>query len=251
MLAMSTETLRLHEEMRQSSRLIMMGELTASLAHELNQPLVAILNNAQAGRRFLTTKSPPLEEVKDILDEIINDNTRAAEIIHNLRSLFQRDQMIMSRVDLQQVLLDVERIVRPDALSRNIALRVASPVTLAPVSGNRTELVQATFNLVQNAFDSICEVADGPREVEVGADQREAEWVHVTVRDSGKGIDPRFMPRLLDAFFATKSTGMGMGLTIVRSIIEHHGGRIWATQNPDRGAMLEFVLPVEPSTRSK
>jgi len=251
MLAMSTETLRLHEEMRQSSRLIMMGELTASLAHELNQPLVAILNNAQAGRRFLTTKSPPLEEVKDILDEIINDNTRAAEIIHNLRSLFQRDQMIMSRVDLQQVLLDVERIVRPDALSRNIALRAASPVTLAPVSGNRTELVQATFNLVQNAFDSICEVADGPREVELGADQTEAEWVHVTVRDSGKGIDPRFMPRLLDAFFATKSTGMGMGLTIVRSIIEHHGGRIWATQNPDRGAMLEFVLPVEPSTRSK
>ena len=229
---MSTETLRLHEEMRQSSRLIMMGELTASLAHELNQPLVAILNNAQAGRRFLTTKSPPLEEVKDILDEIINDNTRAAEIIHNLRSLFQRDQMIMSRVDLHQVLLDVERIVRPDALSRNIALRVASPVTLAPVSGNRTELVQATFNLVQNAFDSICEVADGPREVELGADQTEAEWVHVTVRDSGKGIDPRFMPRLLDAFFATKSTGMGMGLTIVRSIIEHHGGRIWQPRIP-------------------
>jgi signal transduction histidine kinase len=249
MLAMSTETLRLHEEMRQSSRLMMMGELTASLAHELNQPLVAVLNNAQAGRRFLTTKNPPLNEVKDILDEIINDNIRAAEIIRNLRSLFQRDEMIMSRVDLHQVLHDVERIVRPDALRRNIAVRVEAPVTLPPVAGNRTELVQATINLVQNAFDSICEVSEGPREVEVDADQRDAGWVHVTVRDSGKGINPKFMPRLFDAFFTTKPTGMGMGLAIVHSIIERHGGRIWAAQNPDRGATLEFVLPLEPRTR--
>jgi signal transduction histidine kinase len=226
----------------------MMGELTASLAHELNQPLVAVLNNAQAGRRFLTAKNPPLNEVKDILDEIINDNTRAAEIIRNLRSLFQRDETIMSRVDLHQVLRDVERIARPDALRRNITVRVEAPVTLPPVAGNRTELVQATINLVQNAFDSICEVSEGPREVEVGADQRDAEWLHVTVRDSGKGIDPKFMPRLFDAFFTTKPTGMGMGLAIVHSIIEKHGGRIWAAQNPDRGATLEFVLPLEPRT---
>lgn len=247
MLAMSTETLRLHEEMRQSSRLIMMGELTASLAHELNQPLGAISNNAQAGRRFLAAKNPSLKEVKNILDEIINDNTRAAEIIRNLRGLFQRDGLIMSRVDLRQVLLDVERIVGPDALRRNISLRVESPVALPPVTGNRTELVQATINLVQNAFDSICENPEGPREIQVRADQGEGECVHVKVRDSGKGIDSRFMPRLFDAFFTTKPTGMGMGLAIVRSIIENHRGRIWATQNPDRGATLEFVLPVEPS----
>ena len=248
MLAMSTETLRLHEEMRQSSRLIMMAELTASLAHELNQPLGAISNNAQAARRFLTAKNPSLAEVKNILDEIVSDNTRAAEIIRNLRSLFQRDEVIMSRVDLRQVLLDVERIVGPDALRRNISLRVEAPVTLPTVAGNRTELVQATINLVQNAFDSICENTEGPREVEVRANQSEGESVHVTVRDSGKGIDSRFMTRLFDAFFTTKPAGMGMGLAIVRSIIDNHRGRIWATQNPDRGATLEFVLPVEPST---
>jgi signal transduction histidine kinase len=248
MLAMSTETLRLHEEMRQSSRLIMMGELTASLAHELNQPLGAISNNAQAARRFLAAKNPSLEEIKNIVDEIMNDNTRAAEIIRNLRSLFQRDEVIMSRVDLRQVLLDVERIVGPDALRRNISLRVEAPVTLPPVAGNRTELVQATINLVHNAFDSICEGTEGPREVQVGANQGEGDSVHVTVRDSGKGIDSRLMPRLFDAFFTTKPAGMGMGLAIVRSIIDNHRGRIWATQNPDRGATFEFVLPVEPST---
>ena len=178
----------------------------------------------------------------------MNDNTRAAEIIRNLRSLFQRDEVIMSRVDLRQVLLDVERIVGPDALRRNISLRVETPLALPPVAGNRTELVQATINLVQNAFDSICEGTDGPREVQVRANQSEGESVHVTVRDSGKGIDSRFMPRLFDAFFTTKPAGMGMGLAIVRSIIDKHRGRIWATQNPDRGATLEFVLPVEPST---
>lgn len=247
MLAMSTETLRLHEEMRQSSRLIMMGELTASLAHELNQPLGAISNNAQAARRFLAAKNPSLEEIKNIVDEIMTDNTRAAEIIRNLRSLFQRDEVIMSRVDLRQVLLDVERIVGPDALRRNISLRVEAPITLPPVAGNRTELVQATINLVQNAFDSICEGTDGPREVQVRANQSEGDSVHVTVRDSGKGIDSRLMPRLFDAFFTTKPAGMGMGLAIVRSVIDNHRGRIWATQNPDRGATLEFVLPVEPS----
>ena len=251
MLEMSTETLRLHEELRQNSRLIMMGELTASLAHELNQPLGAISNNAQAARRFLTAKNPSLEEVKNILDEIVNDNTRAAEIIRNLRSLFQRDEVIMSRVDLRQVLLDVERIVGPDASRRNISLRVEAPVALPPVAGNRTELVQATINLVQNAFDSICEGTEGPREVQVRANQSEGDSVHVTVRDSGKGIDSRLMPRLFDAFFTTKPAGMGIGLAIVRSIIDNHRGRIWATQNPDRGARLEFVLPVEPSTPRK
>ena len=141
----------------------------------------------------------------------MNDNTRAAEIIRNLRSLFQRDEVIMSRVDLRQVLLDVERIVGPDALRRNISLRVETPLALPPVAGNRTELVQATINLVQNAFDSICEGTDGPREVQVRANHSEGESVHVTVRDSGKGIDSRFMPRLFDAFFTTKPAGNGDG----------------------------------------
>jgi signal transduction histidine kinase len=122
---------------------------------------------------------------------------------------------------------------------------------LPAVVGNRTHLIEVLINLVSNAFDSVRESADGPREVEVCARQPETGRVHIAVRDSGKGIDPEIMPRLFDAFFTTKPKGMGMGLAIVRSIVENHGGRLWATRNPDRGATLEFELPVKVSAASK
>jgi PAS domain S-box-containing protein len=241
---------RLEGEMRQASRTETMGGLTASLAHELNQPLGAVRTNAQAARRLLAGKRPEsLPEVKaaieDIIADIIEDNTRAAEIIRNVRALFQRGKVEMSRVDLHQILYDTERIVRADAIMKNVTLRLDLPASLPTVIGNRTQLVEALMNLVLNAFDSVCESADGPREVEIRASQPEPRQIHVSVRDSGKGIEPDVMPRLFDAFFTTKPQGMGMGLAIVRSIIENHGGRLWATRNPDRGATFEFDLPTK------
>jgi signal transduction histidine kinase len=155
----------------------------------------------------------------------------------------------MSPVDLRQILYDVERIVRADAAFKNVNLRLDLPTALPTVIGNRTQLIEALMNLVLNAFDAVCESAGGPREVDMHASQPEAGRIHVSVRDSGKGIEPEVMPRLFDSFFTTKPNGMGMGLAIVHSIIENHGGRIWATRNPDRGATLEFDLPVKADVK--
>jgi C4-dicarboxylate-specific signal transduction histidine kinase len=235
---------RLEQEMHQASRTEMMGGLTASLAHELNQPLAAVRSNAEAARCFLSLERPNLDEVKAAIDDVIRDNDRAAETIRNVRALFRRDVVQNSPVDLREVLYDVERIVRADATLRNITLRLDLETSLPPVIGNRTQLIEVLINLVLNAFDAVCESAEGPRKVEVRAGQRKEGRVHIAVRDSGKGIEPEVMPRLFDAFFTTKRKGMGMGLAIVRSIVESHGGRLRAARNPDRGATLEFDLPL-------
>jgi PAS domain S-box-containing protein len=235
---------RLEGEMRQVSRTETMEGLTASLAHELNQPLAAVRTNAQAARRFLAAKNPELDNVKAAIDDVIQDSARAAETIRNVRALFQRDEVEMLAVDLGQILYDVERILRVDAASTGVTLQLDVPTGLPAVMGNKTQLIEVVMNLVSNGLDSVCEGGEAGT-VEIRASQPEAGRVRVLVRDSGKGIEPEALPRLFDAFFTTKPKGMGMGLAIVRSIIENHGGRIWATCNSDHGATFEFDLPVE------
>jgi signal transduction histidine kinase len=241
------EIRRLSEELRQASQVMTMGELTASLAHELNQPLGAIFNNAKAARRLLAAKTPDLTEIDAALDDIVRDDARAVDIVKNVRAMFQRGEAKMASVDVTQLLHDVARIVNTDARMKEISWRLELPDALPPVLGDKTHLTQAVLNLVVNAFDSVCD-ADPPREVALRAGWEDHDHIHVAVCDSGRGIDPKLMPNLFEPFFTTKPSGMGMGLTIVRSIIENHGGRIWAAQNPDRGATLKFVLPVEQPT---
>ena len=150
----------------------------------------------------------------------------------------------MSPVDLKQVVHDVERILMADAVFKNISLHLDLPASLPTIIGNRTQLIQALVNLVLNAFDSVCENGDGPREVTIWVKENETGEARIAVRDSGKGIAPEIIPRLFEAFFTTKPNGMGMGLAITRSIIENHGGRLGVTANADRGATLHFTLPI-------
>jgi signal transduction histidine kinase len=243
------EVRRLTEELRQVSRVVAMGELTASLAHELNQPLGAILNNARAALLLLGAKHPDLAEIKGALEDIVRDDDRAVEIVRNVRSMFQRGDTKASLINLKEILLDVSRIVTADARMKDIWFSAEASDSLPAVRGDKTHLTQAILNLVLNAFDAVCD-GDGPRAVVLRATVDESNEIHVSVRDSGKGIDAKVMPHLFEPFFTTKPAGMGMGLAIVRSIVEDHGGRLWAAQNPDRGATLEFVLPVEGDSQS-
>jgi signal transduction histidine kinase len=150
----------------------------------------------------------------------------------------------MSPLDLRQLLLEAERVLGLEARSKGISIRFDVPPSLPTVAGNRTQLLEVLINLAANAFDSVCENGEMPRVVELYAGTRGTAHVQIAVRDSGKGIDPRTMQRLFDAFFTTKAKGMGIGLRIARSIIENHGGRLWAAPNADRGAALIFELPV-------
>lgn len=242
---MGSEIIRLQEEMRQLSPAVLMGELTASLAHELNQPIGAILNNAQAARRLLNAKRLDREELGDALDGIIRDDIRASDTVHHVREIFAPSKAQMASLDLTQVLLEVEPILLNDAKLREITLRFDFPAKLSWVVGSRPQLKLVLINLIINAFDSISDSRARERAVDVYAREANPGCVSVAVRDSGKGINPEIAPRLFDAFFTTKPNGMGMGLAIARSIIENHGGRLWARQNPDRGATMEFTLPIK------
>jgi signal transduction histidine kinase len=237
------EIRRLSEELRLAMQVMTMGELTASLAHELNQPLGAILNNAKAARRLLTARRLDRGEIDGALDDIIRDDARAVDIIRKVRALFQRGEAKMSPIELATLLRDVALIVNADARMKRISFSMEFIDPLPLVRGDTTHLTQAILNLVLNAFDSVAD-SNGPRTVTLRT-SRENDEIHVCVSDSGKGIAPEVMPRLFDPFYTTKPAGMGMGLTVVRSIIENHGGRIWATSNSDRGATFEFALPIE------
>jgi len=233
----------LSDELRQATQVMTMGELTASLAHELNQPLGAILNNAKAARRLLTAKKRDWAEIDSALDDIIRDDARAVDIIRNVRALFKRGEAKMLPLKLGDILQDVARIVNADARMKRISWSMEIADSLPKIRADKTHVTQAILNLVLNAFDSVTASA-GTRKVTLRA-FRENDEIHLSVSDSGKGIDPAVMPRLFDPFYTTKPTGMGMGLTVVRSIVENHGGRIWATPSSDHGATFEFVLPGE------
>jgi signal transduction histidine kinase len=233
---------QLSEELRQVSQVVTMGELTASLAHELNQPLGAILNYARAVRRMLAAENPDLAKIDGALAEIIRDDARAVEIVRHVGTLFRRDEAKIERVDIGQLFVDVVQIVSATAKMKHILLATEADTSLPVINGNRLHFTQVLLNLLFNAFDAVCE-SGAQREVTLSAIAGPNE-VRLSVRDSGKGIDPVIAPRIFEPFFTTKATGMGMGLAIVRSIIENHGGEIRARPNRDQGTTFELTLPI-------
>jgi len=239
------ETLRLRNELNYVSRVTTMAELAASMAHELNQPLGAILNNAEVIQAILALDRPDLEEVKAGIADIIQDDNRAREIIHCVWAMFRRDKVSKSKIDVAELLGEIGRMVRSDALMRNISLLVDVKQPLSPIFAERVQMQQAIMNLILNAFDAVASIDDGPREVRIEAIGDDASnGVKILVRDSGKGIAPDAISKIFDAFFTTKPNGMGMGLAIAKSIIEAHGGRLSVSHNSERSTTFEIALPI-------
>ena len=232
------------EELARISRISTMGELAASLAHELNQPLTAILSNAQAAQRFLAAKPADLEEVLDILKDIVQDNTRAGEVIHRMRALAKKEEVAFVRLDLAGIIRDVVAFVHSDAILHGVRVLLKLNDGLPPAWGDKVQLQQVVLNLLLNAFDAMEDCPASEREVLVQAKLASAEMLEVSVRDRGVGVSTNELEKIFQPFYTTKREGMGMGLCICRSIVNSHRGRLWADNNPDRGATFYFTVPV-------
>jgi signal transduction histidine kinase len=232
---------RLRQDLAHIGRVSTVGELTASLAHELNQPLTAILANAQAIRRILVSDRGDLVEVRAIVEDIVEDDKRAAAVIARLRGLLKKGPFERSIVDMSELVGQVARLVASDAILRNVVIRLELAPDLPPVTGDRVQLQQVVLNLILNGLDAMRDSAGNHTLVlrTVGGPAR----VEVEVRDSGAGIEGTDIDHVFDAFYTTKAEGLGMGLAIVRSIVEAHGGRVEARNNPEGGATFSFALP--------
>jgi len=235
------ENALLRDELSHMSRTAVMGELTASLTHQLNQPIAAILMNAEEIQRMLESGQPALEVLRDAISDIIRDDLRATEIIKGLHSFFRKNEVEKAPLYVREVVAEVVRMVRNDSLLRDVSLAFENPAARMSVAGDRIQLQQVILNLVLNAFDAVSKQQE-LRQVSITMSTDRNE-VRVAVRDSGEGIDPVAISRIFEPFFTTKPRGMGMGLAIARSIVKAHGGRISARPNPDRGSTFEIVLP--------
>jgi len=230
-------------ELAHVTRVTTLGQLTASIAHEVNQPLAAIVTNGEACLRWLGRQPPEVEEVRGAVESMISDGRRASDVVSGLRALSRKTDPQRAQLDLNGVIDDVVLLVQREVFNHRVVLRLEHAPGLPPVPGDRVQLQQVVMNLVVNGLQAMAAVDDRPRDLTIRALRRGNEAV-VEVRDSGSGIDPVNMGRLFGAFFTTKDDGMGMGLSICRSIIEAHGGRIWASHNDGHGATFQFTLPL-------
>lgn len=242
------EAQRMREELGHVDRVARLGELTSSLAHELNQPLAAILSNAQAARRLLASDSPDLNLFREILDDIIQDDKRAGSVIHRLRLMLQKGQQEPETFQINDAIREVVQLLHSEAVGRNAALAVDLADGLPTVRAGRVEFQQVMVNLLLNALDAVRGVPSDRREILVQT-RTDRETVVVAVRDRGCGLPTEDFNSIFEAFFTTKPSGLGMGLAISRRMIQAHGGRIWAANNDGAGATVAFSLPFRPADK--
>ena len=231
-------------ELARVTRVTTLGGLTASIAHEVNQPLAGIIANAEACLRWLNRKTPELDAARRSVEWVIDDSNRASEVIRRVRALANKTDVEKVPLDINDVVREVVTLVQRQVMSHQVSLHMELAPTLPTILGDRVQLQQVIINLVMNGFEAMQSITDRPRELVIQSRQDETQQVLVGVTDSGVGISVEDVDRLFNPFFTTKSSGMGMGLSICRSIMEAHGGRLWATANIPHGATFQFTLPV-------
>jgi PAS domain S-box-containing protein len=242
------ERVRLHQletDLEHINRVSIMGELTASIAHEVNQPLSGVVSNGSACLRWLAGDTPNIEEARETARRIVRDGRRAAEIIGRIRALTKRTAMPKGELDLNETIREILPLVGDEAKKKSVMIRTCFGNDVFPVLGDRVQLQQVVLNLVMNGIEAMNTIADRARELLITSRNTDPDQVEVTVEDSGTGLDPDASARIFDAFYTTKPAGMGMGLSICRSILQAHHGRLWATANQGPGTTFHFTLPKE------
>jgi signal transduction histidine kinase len=234
---------KMRAELAHVNRVSIMGELAASLAHEVKQPIAAARNNAWAALNFLDKQPPDLGEVREALGCVVGDADRAGDIIDRMRDHIKKAPTRKDRFDLNEAINEVIVLARSAITKNAVSVQTHFTEGLLPIQGDRVQLQQVALNLVLNAVDAMSSVEAGPRELVISTEQNQTNGVRVAVRDSGPGVDPEQRERVFEAFYTTKSSGVGMGLSICRSIIDAHGGRLWVDANKPRGAVFQFTLP--------
>jgi C4-dicarboxylate-specific signal transduction histidine kinase len=238
---------KLHDaqtELAHVTRVTMLGELTASIAHEVNQPLAAVVANAEACLRWLDRETPDLAGARRSAEWVINDGIRASEVVRRVRALAHKTGVEKAPLDVNDVVREVIALVQRELTSNRVSLRTELAPVLPKILGDRVQLQQVIINLVMNGIEAMRPVADRPHELVIRSGQEEMNGILLSVTDRGVGISAENANRLFNAFFTTKSSGLGMGLSICRSIVEAHGGRLSASGEEGRGATFEFVLPL-------
>jgi PAS domain S-box-containing protein len=235
---------QLEADLAHINRVSMMGELAASIAHEVNQPLAGVVSNASAGLRWLAADVPNLDEAREGLRRIVRDGKRAGEVVQRIRALTKKTAAAQEKLDLNQTIGEVLALVRDEAKKGRVTIRTGFADDLSPVFGDPVQLQQVVLNLIMNAIEAMSGAGERQRELVVITRHVEPDQAQVTVQDSGVGIDPERMDRIFDSFYTTKPGGMGMGLSISRSILQAHGGRLWSTANDGRGTSFHFTLPM-------
>ncbi|EIM95855.1 PAS/PAC sensor signal transduction histidine kinase, partial [Paraburkholderia hospita] len=230
------------------TRVSTVGQLASSLAHELNQPLTAILSNVQAAQRFLAADPIDLAEVREILNDIVQDDYRASEVIRRIRAVVKKGDLEVVSLDLAGIIRDVVMLVRSDAIVRGTRVTLDIEDDLPPVSGDKVQLQQVMLNLLLNAFDAMNDVPPVDRVVSVTLRHESKNMVCIAISDRGHGLTADKLDKIFKPFFTSKPQGLGLGLSISRTIIGMHRGRIWAENNIDRGATFLVALPVGDAT---
>jgi signal transduction histidine kinase len=235
----------MQSELAHANRVATMGQLTASIAHEIKQPIATARNNACAALNFLAKSPPDVAEVREALTCIVDDTDRTSDVVDRIGSLIKKAPPRKEVVDLNAAILEVTALTRSEAVKTGVALDTLLADELPRIQCDRVQLQQVMLNLIVNAIQSMSGVEDGNRELQISTVSIEPEGVRVQVRDTGPGLSPESLPRLFEPFYTTKPEGMGMGLSICRSIIEAHGGRLWAAGCEPRGALFQFTIPAD------